>query len=334
MKFSFSILALVSTQACLLALGGCAVAPDASASASNSEETEVATDGEALTASADRGYYIARQDTRRCASPMCGGLWVRAVNQKTTLCADGKRAAECYVADISTSRIQLSSREDYEFKSSFGASKALVRAAMTRVQIDGRSLGRLNASEAWLGASGSLPDGTFFRAADNGVRCITTPCPTTGLRSLNVGESYNALAVGVAQTVSKADEQKQDKALQLVATKGGLLFAGSVQMPKCMVGARNCGPRGVAAEFYLPVQHTEGVMCGTRGGDTCGEGQYCAWAAGDLCGAADAPGRCSYRPQMCPAIYQPVCGCDGVTYGNLCEAGESAMGVLHNGECK
>src|ERR687898_992732 len=42
-------------------------------------------------------YYTLRADLRRCASPMCGGFFVKLVNHGRTRCADGRNLTKCYV---------------------------------------------------------------------------------------------------------------------------------------------------------------------------------------------------------------------------------------------
>ena len=61
----------------------------------------------------------------------------------------------------------------------------------------------------------------------------------------------------------------------------------------------------------------------------CAEGQYC-----ELAGCGAKSGACRSRPTMCYDLWAPVCGCDGVTYGNDCEAAAAGATVDHEGACK
>lgn len=76
-----------------------------------------------------------------------------------------------------------------------------------------------------------------------------------------------------------------------------------------------------------------GLRCGTRGGAQCAANEYCDFAAGTQCGAADQGGTCKVKPEVCTAIYKPVCGCDGKTYGSDCSAHGAGVSVASEGEC-
>ena len=72
------------------------------------------------------------------------------------------------------------------------------------------------------------------------------------------------------------------------------------------------------------------------------------WGSEDCTSAADCPalhgcvrpvgscagqGTCELIPEACIEIYDPVCGCDDVTYSNSCFATMAGAGVSYFGEC-
>ena len=61
----------------------------------------------------------------------------------------------------------------------------------------------------------------------------------------------------------------------------------------------------------------------------CSPGTYCEKDPGDC----EGEGECERKPFMCQPIWQPVCGCDGKTYPNACEAARRGINVKSEREC-
>lgn len=75
------------------------------------------------------------------------------------------------------------------------------------------------------------------------------------------------------------------------------------------------------------------AKCGGLAGFQCKGATYCEFEKAQHCGAADQMGTCQTKPQMCPQVMMPVCGCNGQTYSNSCMANAAGVSVAASGPC-
>jgi len=99
--------------------------------------------------------------------------------------------------------------------------------------------------------------------------------------------------------------------------------------PVCGCDGTTYGNACEAAAIGVNVDYSGECVTTCTNNSVCTVGDYCAKSEGD-CGGM---GYCSPMPSACPDVWDPVCGCDGTTYGNACEAARSGVNVSYLGSC-
>lgn len=72
-----------------------------------------------------------------------------------------------------------------------------------------------------------------------------------------------------------------------------------------------------------------GAACSSA--SDCKPSEYCD--RGGSCGTSGTKGACKARPMGCTDVYSPTCGCDGVVYGNACDAAGHGVDVGPASKC-
>lgn len=203
-----------------------------------------------------KGSYliVTRQDFRKCAYPMCGGYFVKAVNQARTRCADGTLQAECHAVQLNARALGWTDEQRIAFDAQFAQGKALVRGVLEPAPAGFYTANQLTITEAWSAQGEKKPMGAFYGVKSTGIVCITTPCPSLAATKLNTLAKPSNPSLDLSP--SGVDDKGLEAAYEALGNSG--ILASGVIVPMKVTGTLDGRPRRemrlIANQFYLPAK--------------------------------------------------------------------------------
>jgi hypothetical protein len=226
----------ISMFAAVLGLAACATEPV------DELANETAGDGEVGKgdSAAAFDFFTADPDARACSfDARCGGFFVSRPNRDTTICGRGIQGERCYVDGLDWSSIALPASVAQGYEQMLRNGEPLIlKGSITPHPADAGAM--FSVTEVWLPRiPGGVAEGVAVLVKDNGVRCITAPCPSLTEYRVNSNRFAEITDIDLATT----DELALDIGMSALHDDGVLVFGDRYYPTK--------GAKGRAAnQFY------------------------------------------------------------------------------------